>query len=101
MRQNEFHSIQLDSISFNDVRHHNRGIDMSVEYDLCCKDCNKHVWLGSEGFSGRQFPYLMPGLMDTLKDFLWDHQGHHLVWEMSEMHEESEEIEIKEPGDGN
>lgn len=63
---------------------------MSVEYDLCCKDCKEHVWIGSEGLSGRQFPYLMEGLMDKVSEFLWDHEGHHLVWEMDHLHEDSE-----------
>lgn len=65
---------------------------MSTEYDLHCKDCNKHVEVGCVGFSGRQFPYLNKKIMENMRDFLWEHEKHHLVWEADFNHEDSIEV---------
>ena len=66
---------------------------MSSDLHIACRDCQKTLWIAQDGLSGRTLYTGEPKTMEKLKDFLFDHEGHTLVFEDWQFHEGFEEIE--------
>ncbi len=63
---------------------------MSVCYHIGCKDCKKSLWIAQ---STRCFYSGEPHTMKALKEFLFDHHGHPLVFSDSHSFDDYEEID--------
>ena len=53
---------------------------MSMTYDIACRECKKHLWIG-QGYSKRfhTYSYKDEHGQRHLDRFLFEHQGHTLV----------------------
>lgn len=61
---------------------------MSDSYYLACTECKAYVWVGqSQNSDHHPFCFYSgePKTMEQLKMFLWDHQGHSLVMDDSQV----------------
>ena len=65
---------------------------MSTDLHIACKDCKQTLWIAQDGMSGRTLYTGEPETMKKLKDFLFDHQRHELVFEDWQCHEDFKEI---------
>lgn len=54
---------------------------MSKTYSIACTQCKKKLWIGQSGLGGEILYYGEPKMMETLKDFLFTHAGHQLVFD--------------------
>ena len=72
---------------------------MSRCYSIACTQCRKHIWIAQAGFSGYVLYYGQPHTMKALRDFLFEHAKHPLVFDENEEGSVSEmdEIEVVEP----
>lgn len=72
---------------------------MSNTYSLACRDCKKHLWVAQKGGGQGIFYSGMPKIMEALRDFLFDHTGHNLLFgdncNNDEIGDMMEEIEPK------
>jgi hypothetical protein len=50
---------------------------MSVTFSMACKKCKEHLWIGQ---SSRTFYSGEPETMEKLKEFLFNHMYHELVY---------------------
>lgn len=57
---------------------------MSHTYDIACKDCKQNLWIG-QGWNEKDFKIYTGknDCMDKLKNFLFAHMGHRLVFDNS------------------
>ena len=53
---------------------------MSVDYGLACTECRVYVWIAQTGATGTTLYSGMPEVMTTLKQFLYGHKNHLLVF---------------------
>lgn len=60
---------------------------MSDSYYLACSKCKAHVWIGQSQNSDPPFCFYSgePKTMNDLKLFLWEHRGHPLVCDDSQI----------------
>lgn len=71
---------------------------MSQTYSIGCRDCRKHVWIAQTSLGSHTLYYGEPRTMETLKDFLFEHTGHNLVFN-DNVNSEIEEWDEIEPDD--
>ncbi len=60
---------------------------MSDSYDLGCRDCKKSLWIGQSQNTNPPFCFYYgeEHTMKALRLFLWDHRGHSLVMDDSQV----------------
>jgi hypothetical protein len=54
---------------------------MSRTYSIACVQCRKHLWIAQIGAGTPTLYSGQPKTMDALRDFLFEHQGHPLVFD--------------------
>ena len=71
---------------------------MSTTYSIGCTQCKKHLWIAQSSQDSKTL-YAGQDGNPALKDFLFEHIKHNLVfiWNGDEQLEEWDEIEIKQP----
>ena len=52
---------------------------MSVTHDIYCKDCKESLWIGQ-----KDYIYTGKKHINELKDFLFKHATHHLIFACSD-----------------
>lgn len=57
---------------------------MSRELVLTCTQCKEYIWIAQEGLSGRTLYYGMSEVMKALRDFLFTHEQHPLIFQDSD-----------------
>lgn len=81
---------------------------MSRTYDIACKDCNVGLWIGQgweprPGEEDKRHLYTTEKASKALRDFLFEHLGHHLEFNDDEILEgasiDYKEISEEEPGE--
>lgn len=53
---------------------------MSRTYDLGCKDCKESLWIGQGWPDKKRFIYKTENCLAALQKFLFDHEGHNLIF---------------------
>ncbi len=53
---------------------------MSQTFSIGCQQCRKHLWIAQAGLGGYTLYTDQPETMSALKDFLFEHIGHPLVF---------------------
>ena len=57
---------------------------MSQCYHIACIDCRETLWIAQAGIGGKSFYSGEARTMVLLKEFLFRHEGHHLVFRPDE-----------------
>jgi len=70
---------------------------MSRTYSLGCKDCKVHVWIAQASIEIKTLYYGEPKTMELLKQFLFDHQKHNLVFDENCESEIGDWTELENP----
>jgi len=65
---------------------------MSTTYSIGCKQCKKHLWVAQTSCGNLNFYSNDAETIDALGRFLFEHEGHDLVFD-SDHHFDSEEWE--------
>jgi hypothetical protein len=59
---------------------------MSMNYDIACRDCGKHLWIGQRNGGSKGTVYTEDKqVMHDLGLFLFAHVGHRLVFDYNEV----------------